>query len=413
MKKLKITRVPLTDLIDLSARPPGTELPGDENVVAGTLPDLEVDFTTLDKRVDGYGPTIPQTVKWVTVRDEAERLILDRFLGGDNNRLNALRPESIAAVRTAVIEAFDEWQFAASQQGLVTAPFGYRYALRLKDGRHITPRIPYIGDPNPVMPAILLESYGWDGLSCRLKLRIVGVAQTVFIEIMPRAENNLDGLDRAVEAIELLVTRPRDLYYKNTEITGMGTVVVDSVHERCFVLSPLPTAQEQSSAVRNEEEWYVATETPWETFIDNQDFAGVFGFPSGWLNNAALLPKVRIVKGENFVYDPANDLTPGDDDTGGDGGDTRLCSYLTPPLALGEPDRDKVVYGVALRGEYDRRHVRLRLYVSTHRRRWVEICRADAPVIRGLRLRARWFRVCIDLLRDPDDTLDALSFYRN
>ena len=190
----------------------------------------------------------------------------------------------------------------------------------------------------------------------------------------------------------------------------MGSVEIDGVRERCFIFSPLPTADEHAASVRNEEAWYVAAEYDWEDFVLDESFGALFGFPSGWLENAALLPKVRVTKAERFTYDPDDDLQPGDDDTG-DSGETQRCSYLTQPLDLGDPDRDKVVCGLALRGEYDRRNVRLRLYVSTHRRRWVEICRTDAPVIRGIHLRARWFRVRLDLLRDPDDTLDALTFF--
>ena len=80
-------------------------------------------------------------------------------------------------------------------------------------------------------------------------------------------------------------------------------------------------------------------------------------------------------------------------------------------MDLGDPERRKWVYMAALRGCFDRKSIRMRVYASRHRQSWKLIADGrrgwvSAATHQGF----RWFKVRVTGSMNRGDYVDAVSF---
>lgn len=334
---------------------------------------------------------------------EADRARVTAWMTGDfGNVTNPASDTLLKNVTAAVSGLLKQYITAENGHNLFTSPFKVGWALRKKDiNREMTQPLTLM-QINPHSPIMPIDSY------------LIGEedARTVTDII-----NNPCGLQITVSSIpadwgdvthiDIVATPQASLIPQDIQVTGVTTVMVGEKRHRAYRYNRLDDTEVLGTASIQNDLRIIAS-IPIEDIVIGKPIT-VQLIP-GALSNWKLLDK--------FSTGGNGSGTGGDDDDGKDDNkdneEDEWEPYIdkeTDPLDLGDPEHRKWVYMTALRGCFDRKSLRIRLYASRHRQRWRLIADGrrgwvSAATHQGF----RWFKVRITGSMNRGDYVEAVSF---
>lgn len=331
---------------------------------------------------------------------EADMERVMAWMTGDFGNVTAPASDSLLRnVTSAVSGLLKQYFAAASGHNLFTSPFKVGWALRKRDGTREMTQPLTLMQINPNSPILPIANYSVRQEEAQTLNDIINNPGS--IQITPSSIPTEWG---EVSHIDIIATPPASLIPQDMVITGVTTVMVGDKRQRAYRYNSLDDT-EVCGAASIQNDLRIIASIPVGEMTEGKPMT-VQLIP-GALSNWKLLDKFS---------------TGGDGDTGdGDGKDDNLDNkedewepYIdkeTDPLDLGDPERRKWMYMAALRGCFDRRSIRIRVYASRHRQNWRLIADGrrgwvSAATHQGF----RWFKVRITGSMNRGDYVDAVSF---
>lgn len=331
---------------------------------------------------------------------EADMERVMAWMTGDFGNVTAPASDSLLRnVTSAVSGLLKQYFAAASGHNLFTSPFKVGWALRKRDGTREMTQPLTLMQINPNSPILPIANYSVRQEEAQTLNDIINNPGS--IQITPSSIPTEWG---EVSHIDIIATPPASLIPQDMVITGVTTVMVGDKRQRAYRYNRLDDTEVCGAASIQNDLRVIAT-IPVGEMTEGKPMT-VQLIP-GALSNWKLLDKFS---------------TGGDGDTGdGDGKDDNLDNkedkwepYIdkeTDPLDLGDPERRKWMYMAALRGCFDRKSIRIRVYASRHRQNWRLIADGrrgwvSAATHQGF----RWFKVRITGSMNRGDYVDAVSF---
>lgn len=308
---------------------------------------------------------------------------------------------------TALNTFLQNYYDTADRRGLITSPLRVGAALRFSDGSRRPLGKPSILVPDSEAPYPVIRSYSFGETSTQAVLEILNIPAVMKYSLPAFSSETLAALSSDAEkspvAVDFYATaqsafspEPLTFYDIRTIVVGEGTAGEERV--RAFIYNRYDSAYVTGHA-ESDSVFRVIGTVPFD-----QVKAGV-----------ALLD-VPLREGALFDFRsmPAMTWSPDgkeeDPEPEPDPFNPHI-HWMTPALDLGDPEAEKRVRSVILRGVYPRDKVRMTLRCSHHREHWRVVASGTGPVLRYVSgVRARWWRVEIETDMRRGDFLEALSF---
>lgn len=316
---------------------------------------------------------------------------------------NVTAPASDALLRnvtSAVSGLLKQYFAAASGHNLFTSPFKVGWALRKRDGTREMTQPLTLMQINPNSPILPIANYSVRREEAQTLNDIINNPGS--IQITPSSVP-ADWGD--IFHMDIVATPQASLIPQDMMITGVTTVMVGDNRQRAYRYNRLDD-----------------TEVCGAASIQN-DLRVIASIPVGEMTEGKPMT-VQLIPGalSNWkLLDKFSTGGTGSGDGGGEGKDDNKDDeedewepYIdreTDPLDLGDPERRKWVYMTALRGCFDRKALRIRVYASRHRQGWKLI--ADGRrgwVSVATHQGFRWFKVRVTGSMNRGDYVDAVSF---
>ncbi len=340
------------------------------------------------------------TVRFRFPETDRERVMA--WMTGDFG--NVLEPASdtlLKNVTGAVQGLLKQYIATADGHNLFTSPFKVGWALRKKDGTREMTQPLTLMQINPGSPVLPIADFSVDEEEARTLNDIINNPCSLQITV-----SSLPADWDDVTHIDIVATPQASLLPQDMQVTGVTTVMVGEKRCRAYHYNRLDDTEVLGTASIQNDLRIIAS-IPVADLADGQPYA-VQLIP-GALSNWKLLDK--------FSTGGTGSGTGGDDDGKDDNQDNKEDKWEpyidkeTDPLDLGDPERRKWVYMAALRGCFDRKSIRIRVYASRHRQNWRLIADGrrgwvSAATHQGF----RWFKVRITGSMNRGDYVDAVSF---
>lgn len=352
-----------------------TDEMGNFHPAMGGWPEMELSFSVPDA-------DLPRAQAWI-----------------DNNYHDVSTPESATLIsnrRKAVFTALNSYMNTARSHNLFTNPLRLGWSMKLTDGTltdltdcgiyhtfMTAPTLPITSDS--LSEKTFHSRAQLRNIPGRLQLRIAGISDPASYP------------DR-IQEIEIFATRQAETYDDSGNVGGIRTITVDGTPMRCWQYDRYTADEVRLKAEQSVPFRRIAS----ISFDEIEDFEQFLNIPlaAGTLTDFATLPTYdSLKKGETTAGD-----NPSDDTTG-------WTRFVTEYMHLDYPENEKSIHGVTLRGVFDRRNVRIRLYGSQHRERRILLGSTRGAYMRGLCCsRIRWLQVEIDCDMREGDFLEAITF---
>lgn len=334
---------------------------------------------------------------------KADRERVMAWMTGDFGNVSEPASDTLLKnVTTAVQELLKQYVTTASGHNLFTSPFKVGWALRKKDGTREMTQPLTLMQINPGSPLLPIADFSVGEEEARTLNDIINNPCGLQI-----TASSLPADWDDVTHIDIVATPQASLLPQDMQVTGVTTVMVGEKRCRAYHYNRLDDTEVLGTASIQNDLRIIAS-IPVADLADGQPSA-VQLIP-GALSNWKLLDK--------FSTGGTGSGAGGDGDDGKDdiwdNKEDKWEPYIdkeTDPLDLGDPERRKWVYMAALRGCFDRKIIRIRVYASRHRQNWRLIADGrrgwvSAATHQGF----RWFKVRITGSMNRGDYVDAVSF---
>lgn len=305
-------------------------------------------------------------------------------------------------VSSSVSGLLKQYITVASSHNLFTSPFKVGWAWRKADGTREMTQPLTLMQINPNSPILPIANFS------------VGQEETQTLNDIINNPCNLQVTFPSIPAdwgnvthIDIVAAPQSSLIPQEMQVTGVTTVMVGDKRHRAYRYNRLDDTEVLGSASIQNDLRIIASIPVGDIVAGKSMTVPVI---PGALSNWKLLDKFTTGgTGSGTGGSGGN----GKDDEDGDQKD-EWQPYIdkeTDPLDLGDPERRKWVYMTALRGRFDRKSIRIRVYASRHRQYWRLI--ADGKrgwVSAATHLGFRWFKVRITGSMNRGDYVDAVSF---
>lgn len=373
----------------LELRLDGEDLPGFGTPQAGTVTD------THGRIHSGMSGWPGMEISFAVPADDIPRV--SAWFTGDYHGVTL--PESALLKRnmaTAVTGALENYIANATSRNLFTSPFRAGWSYRLFDGSSTplnTVELPHPMEEGPELPVhsrtltekSLFTTVETRSIPSRLHFRLADTC-------------DLREYEGIISALEIYATAQVPLRDPQGGVAGIRSHTIDGAPRRCWHYDRY-TAGELTEACMADSRFRKIASIPYTDLAEAGEYRQIPLAP-GTLSGFGKLPL--------YPKDAAG--TEGDPGTD-TGGWVPYRAVRTEPLHLGNPEAEKRVKGVILRGVFRRDRVKLRLYGSHHREDWKLIAGCRGAEINGLcRTRYRWYRVEIEGEMRRDDFFEALTF---
>lgn len=335
---------------------------------------------------------------------KADRERVMAWMTGDFG--NVSEPASDALLKnvtTAVQELLKQYVTTASGHNLFTSPFKVGWALRKKDGTREMTQPLTLMQINPGSPLLPIADFSVGEEEARTLNDIINnpCGLQITASSIPAGWGDVTHID-------IVATPQASLLPQDMQVTGVTTVMVGEKRCRAYHYNRLDDTEVLGTASIQNDLRIIAS-IPVADLADGQPSA-VQLIP-GALSNWKLLDKFSTGGTGSGAGGGGDD--DGKDDNQ-DNQEDKWEPYIdkeTDPLDLGDPERRKWVYMAALRGCFDRKSIRIRVYASRHRQGWKLIADGrrgwvSAATHQGF----RWFKVRITGSMNRGDYVDAVSF---
>lgn len=333
---------------------------------------------------------------------EADRERVSAWMTGDFGNVSEPASDTLLKNVTAAVQGLlKQYIAAADGHNLFTSPFKVGWALRKKDRTREMTQPLTLMQINPHSPVLPIANFSVGQEEAQTLNDIINNPCSLQITASALPADWGD-----VTHIDIVATPQASLLPQDMQVTGVTTVMVGDKRRRAYHYNRLDDTEVLGTASIQNDLRIIAS-------IPVADIAD--GHPSsvqlipGALGNWKLLDK--------FSTGGTGSGTGGDDDGKDDNQDNKEDKWEpyidkeTDPLDLGDPERRKWVYMAALRGCFDRKSIRIRVYASRHRQNWRMIADGrrgwvSAATHQGF----RWFKVRVTGSMNRGDYVDAVSF---
>ncbi len=318
---------------------------------------------------------------------------------------SATQPPSDTLLRNvsdAVESRLKEYFAGADSQNLFTAPFRIGCAFRYKDSTRRMTQSMTLMKPDTMSPLMAIDSYSFPSDTARSVTDIIShpCRLTCSPSAIPAAPD--------ITHIDIIGAPQPSLIPTDLRCTGINTVVRDGVRYRTYRYNMLDEASILGNA-SCQNDLRILASIPVADLVPGEYHQ--IPILDGALSNWKLLD--RFTTSPSGGPGSENPDTP-DDPEDPDTPDTwePFIDKITAPLDLGDPERRKWLWRVILRGRYDRRAMRIRVYASRHRQSWRLIADGTRGWATALAATGyRWYRVRLTASLRRPDCLDALTFH--
>lgn len=340
------------------------------------------------------------TVRFKFPETDRERVMA--WMNGDFGNVSEPASDTLLKNVTAAVQGLlKEYITATDGHNLFTSPFKVGWALRKKDGTRAMTQPLTLMQINPGSPVLPIVDFSVGEVEARTLNDIINNPCSLQI-----TASSLPADWDDVTHIDIVATPQASLLPQDMQVTGVTTVMVGEKRCRAYHYTRLDDTEVLGTASIQNDLRIIAS-IPVADLADGQPSA-VQLIP-GALSNWKLLDK--------FSTGGTGSGTGGDDDGKDDIWDNKEDKWEpyidkeTDPLNLGDPERRKCVYMTALRGCFDRKSIRIRVYASRHRQNWRLIADGrrgwvSAATHQGF----RWFKVRITGSMNRGDYVEAVSF---
>lgn len=294
----------------------------------------------------------------------------------------------------AVTGALENYIANATARNLFTSPFRAGWRYRLFDGSATPLRALELIHPMPGPPELPVHSRTLTEKSLFTTSEVRSIPSRLHFRLT--SPDNLSEYSGIICALEIYATAQVPLRDPNGGVAGIRSHSIDGTPRRCWQYDHY-TAEELKAACMADTKFRKIVSIPYPELTAS---AGIRQVPlsPGTLAGFGKLP---LCPDDNREEDTGTDTE----------GWVPYRAVRTEALHLGNPEAEKRVKGVILRGVFRRDSVKLRLYGSHHREEWKFIAGCSGAEINGLcRVRYRWYRVEIEGEMRRDDFFEALTF---
>ena len=386
-----------------------TELAGTANaeVVNTTSGEMSVAFGMVKAKLEDWTSDVsgyPRgTVRFKFPDTDRERVMA--WMNGDFGNVSEPASDTLLKnVAAAVQGLLKQYITAANGHNLFTSPFKVGWALRKKDGTREMTQPLTLMQINPQSPALPIANFSVGQEEAQTLTDIINNPCSLQI-----TASSLPADWDDVTHIDIVATPQASLLPQDMQVTGVTTVMVGEKRCRAYHYNRLDDTEVLGTASIQNDLRIIAS-IPVAALADGQPSA-VQLIP-GALSNWKLLDKFSTGGTGSGAGGCGDD--DGKDDNPDNNKEDKWEPYIdkeTAPLDLGDSERRKWVYMVALRGCFDRNSIRIRVYASRHRQNWRLITDGrrgwvSAATHQGF----RWFKVRITGSMNRGDYVDAVSF---
>lgn len=341
------------------------------------------------------------TVRFRFPDTDRERVMA--WMNGDFGNVSEPASDTLLKNVTGAVQGLLKQYIAiADGHNLFTSPFKVGWALRKKDGTREMTQPLTLMQINPGSPVLPIADFSVDEEEARTLNDIINNPCSLQI-----TASSLPADLGEVTHIDIVATPQASLLPQDMKVTGVTTVMVGEKRCRAYHYNRLDDTEVLGTASIQNDLRIIAS-IPVADLADGQPCA-VQLIP-GALSNWKLLDK--------FSTGGTGSGAGGDGDDGKDdiwdNKEDKWEPYIdkeSDPLDLGDPERRKWVYMAALRGCFDRKSIRIRVYASRHRQSWQLVADGrrgwvSAATHQGF----RWFKVRVTGSMNRGDYVDAVSF---
>lgn len=347
---------------------------------------------------DGYHRTTVQ----FNVPDSDMPRVVGWFTGHYESVTQPPSDTLLRNVSDAVESRLKEYFADADSQNLFAAPFRIGWAFRYKDGTRRMTQAMTLMKPNTMSPLMAIDSYSFPSGAARSVTDII--SHPCRLTYSPSAI----PADPDISHIDIIAAPQPSLIPADLRCTGINTVVRDGARYRTYRYNML----DEDSILGNascQNDLRILASIPVADFVPGEYHQ--VPILNGALANWKLLDRFTTsASGGTGTEDPDSPEDSEDPDIP----DTwePFIDKITAPLDLGDPERRKWLWRVILRGRYDRRAMRIRVYASRHRQSWRLIADGTRGWATALAATGyRWYRVRLTASLRRSDYLDALTFH--
>ena len=386
-----------------------TELAGTTNAEAAntTSGEMSVAFGMVKAKLEDWTSDVsgyPRgTVRFKFPETDRERVMA--WMTGDFGNVSEPASDTLLKnVTGAVQELLKQYIATANGHNLFTSSFKVGWALRKKDGTREMTQPLTLMQINPGSPVLPIADFSVGEEEARTLNDIINNPCGLQI-----TASSLPADLGDVTHIDIVATPQASLLPQDMQVTGVTTVMVGDKRRRAYHYNRLDDT-EVSGTASIQNDLRIIASIPVGDITDGMPLA-VQLIP-GALSNWKLLDKFSTGGTGSGTGGGGDD--DGKDDNPDNNKEDKWEPYIdkeTDPLDLGDPERCKWVYMAALRGCFDRRSIRIRVYASRHRQSWKLIADGrrgwvSAATHQGF----RWFKVRVTGSMNRGDYVDAVSF---
>lgn len=386
-----------------------TELAGTTNAEAAntTSGEMSVTFGMVKAKLDEWTSDVSGYQRGaVRFRfPEADRERVSAWMTGDFGNVSEPASDTLLKNVTAAVQGLlKQYIAAADGHNLFTSPFKVGWALRKKDGTREMTQPLTLMQINPHSPVLPIANFSVGQEEAQTLNDIINNPCSLQI-----TASSLPADWDDVTHIDIVATPQASLLPQDMQVTGVTTVMVGEKRCRAYHYNRLDDTEVLGTASIQNDLRIIAS-------ISVADLAD--GQPSavqlipGALSNWKLLDKFSTGGTGSGAGGGGDD--DGKDDNPDNNKEDKWEPYIdkeTDPLDLGDPERRKWVYMTALRGCFDRKSIRIRVYASRHRQNWRLIADGRRGWVSAASHQGfRWFKVRITGSMNRGDYVDAVSF---
>ena len=335
---------------------------------------------------------------------------------------------------SAAIGGLKNYLAAASEARCFTAPFRAGVALRKLDGSLVIIAEETLFADNAETPLLAANELKLAGNSLTSVNEIYNSPKALTLKIAPF---ELTGEIRsAYSDIVVFASTPAEILPSSTDVVGLRSQIVNGSRLRVWAY-PSRSTQDIIADARGDEDLRILGTVSLDSVTEGYESTfPAYGNISSWKS----FPKFTLKgtsTGSGGGSGSSSGSGSGGEGSGGEGGEggetgesgenvnpidplnpydpeAPWLKITTGALDLGDPEMEKWLRGVMLRGVFSRNvnDVKISVWGSHHRENWRYLGTSRGAIFRRLRgIRFRWYRVEITmLLRDSADHPEALVF---
>ena len=374
---------------------------------AATTAELRIEFSLDTVGLDGWTNSIrgyPSTSIEFNVPDADKPRVAGWFTGHYTNDALPASDTLKRNVTSSVKGALDSYFTKATGLNLFTAPFRVGWAFRTRSGKRTIIEPVRLMTPVTFAPPVAIIDYSFLTGAAKSTIDIINRPSRLMFRLSAPIADSFDWGD--ITHIDFIAAPQAELIPAPFQVYGVTTIIEEGTRYKSFRYD----RSDSESLLANANAQYDFRVIG--SISVSALGSGVAEVP---LSDGALANWKLLTKYKSDPSDPSEPSDPSDSSDLSDQSDQTWNPYIdkiTAPLDLGYPDRRKWIGSVGVRGCFVRSGaLRVRIYGSLHRQRWMLIADSSRADVHGMALNGyRWFRVRITGNLRKCDYIDAITF---